>query len=103
VQIDAMRGDELRLRDEQWSANYGRMLYSARRYDEAIAFLEPLLAANPKLDPAHSVLAWALIATGDLAGAEEQLRLVGVPAINQSDWGFLYAKTGRRADALREI
>lgn len=87
----------------QWSANYGRMLYSARRYEEAIAFLKPLVAANPNLDPAHSVLAWALIATGDLAGAEEQLRRVGVPAINQSDRGFLYAKLGRRDDALREI
>jgi DNA-binding winged helix-turn-helix (wHTH) protein/Tfp pilus assembly protein PilF len=87
----------------QWSANYGRMLYNARRHDEVIAFLKPLVAANPNLDPAHSVLAWALIATGDLAGAEEQLRLVQVPAINQSDWGFLYAKSGRRADALREI
>ena len=87
----------------QWSSNYARMLYSARRYDEAIEFLKPLVAANPNLDPAHSVLAWALIATGDLAGAEEQLRLVGVPAINQSDMGFLYAKYGRRDDALREI
>jgi DNA-binding winged helix-turn-helix (wHTH) protein/tetratricopeptide (TPR) repeat protein len=87
----------------QWSGNYARVLYSARRYDEAIEFLKPLLAANPKLDPAHSVLAWALIAKGDLAGAEEQLRLVTVPTINLSDLGFLYAKLGRREDALREI
>lgn len=87
----------------QWSANYGRVLYSARRYDEAIEFLEPLLAANPNLDPAHSVLAWALMATGDLVGAEEQLGLVAVPGINPSDRGFLYAKLGRREDALREI
>jgi DNA-binding winged helix-turn-helix (wHTH) protein/Tfp pilus assembly protein PilF len=87
----------------QWSSNYGRLLYSARRYDEAIKFLTPLAAANPHLDQAHSVLAWALIATGDLAGAEEQLRLVDVPGINPSDMGFLYAKLGRRNDALREI
>jgi DNA-binding winged helix-turn-helix (wHTH) protein/Flp pilus assembly protein TadD len=87
----------------QWSANYGRMLYNARRYDEVIALLQPLVAANPNLDPAHSVLAWAFIATGDLAGAEEQLRLVRVPALNQSDWGFLRARQGRREDALREI
>jgi len=87
----------------QWSSNYARVLYSARRYDDAIEFLKPLVAANPKLDPAHSILAWALIATGDLAGAEEQLRLVTVPSINSSDMGFLYAKLGRRDDALREI
>jgi Tfp pilus assembly protein PilF len=87
----------------QWPSNYARLLYSARRYDEAIEFLKPLVAANPKLDPAHSVLAWALIATGDLAGAQEQLRLVTVPAINPSDMGFLYAKLGRRDEALREI
>ena len=79
------------------------MLYSARRYDEAIEFLKPLVAANPNFDHARSVLAWALIATGDLAGAEEQLRLVAEPGINQSNMGFLYAKLGRRDDALREI
>jgi DNA-binding winged helix-turn-helix (wHTH) protein/Tfp pilus assembly protein PilF len=87
----------------QWQGNYARLLYSARRYDEAIAFLKPLVAANPKLDPAHSVLAWSLIATGDLAGAEEQLRMVTVPSINPADMGFLYARLGRRDEALREI
>jgi DNA-binding winged helix-turn-helix (wHTH) protein/Tfp pilus assembly protein PilF len=87
----------------QWSSNYARVLYSARRYDEAISFLQPLVAANPKLDPAHSILAWALVATGDLAGAEEQLRHVTVTTINSGDMGFLYAKLGRRDDALREV
>ena len=38
-----------------------------------------------------------------MIGAEEQLRLVTVPTINPADWGFLYAKLGRRDDALREI
>jgi eukaryotic-like serine/threonine-protein kinase len=87
----------------QWSSNYARLLYSARRYDEAIEFLKPLVAANPHLDQAHSVLAWALIATGDLAGAEEQMTLIAEHGINPSDMGFLYAKLGRRDDALREI
>jgi DNA-binding winged helix-turn-helix (wHTH) protein/Tfp pilus assembly protein PilF len=97
------RARELDPMSLQWSSNYARVLYSARRYDEAIEFLKPLVEANPKLDPAHSVLAWALIATGDLAGAEEQLGLVTVPTINSSDMGFLYARLGRRDDALREI
>jgi tetratricopeptide (TPR) repeat protein len=87
----------------QLSANHARVLYSARRYDEAIEFLKPLIAANPQFNHARSVLAWALVATGDLAGAEEQLRLVTDPGINQSNMGFLYAKTARRDDALREI
>jgi DNA-binding winged helix-turn-helix (wHTH) protein/Tfp pilus assembly protein PilF len=86
-----------------WASNYARVLYSARRYDEVIAFLTPLVAANPKLDPAHSILAWALIATGDLAGAEQQMRLVTVHTINPSDQGFLHAKLGRRDEAMREI
>jgi DNA-binding winged helix-turn-helix (wHTH) protein/Tfp pilus assembly protein PilF len=87
----------------QWSGNYARVLYSARRYDEAIEFLKPLVAANPHYDNPRSVLAWALMATGDLAGAQEQLRLVAEPGVNQSDMGLLYAKLGRRDDALREI
>jgi DNA-binding winged helix-turn-helix (wHTH) protein/Tfp pilus assembly protein PilF len=87
----------------QLSGNYARVLYSARRYEEAIDFLKPLVAANPHFYHARSVLGWALIATGDLAGAEEQLRLVTDPGINQSNMGFLYAKLGRRDDALREI
>jgi DNA-binding winged helix-turn-helix (wHTH) protein/Tfp pilus assembly protein PilF len=87
----------------QWASNYARVLYSARRYDEAIEFLTPLLAANPKLDPAHSILAWAHIATGDLVRAEEQLRLVTVTTINPGDMGFLHAKLGRNEDARREI
>jgi DNA-binding winged helix-turn-helix (wHTH) protein/tetratricopeptide (TPR) repeat protein len=97
------RARELEPTALQWASNYARMLYSARRYDEAIEFLKPLVAANPNLDPAHSVLAWALIATGDLTGAEEELRRVVVPTINPSDMGFLHARLGRRDDALREI
>ena len=87
----------------QWSGTYARMLYSARRYGEAIEFLKPLVAANPNMDQTHSVLAWAMLATGDLAGAEEQMRLIVERGINQSDMGYLYAKLGRRDDALREI
>ena len=65
--------------------------------------LRPLVAANPHFNHARSVLAWALMATGDLSGAEEHLRLVAEPGINQSNIGFLFAKLGHRDDALREI
>jgi serine/threonine-protein kinase len=97
------RARELEPMTLQWSNNYARVLYSARRYDEVIRFLKPLVTANPKADPAHSILAWALIATGDLAGAEEQMRQVTVPTINPSDMGYLHAKRGHRDDAQREI
>ena len=86
-----------------YASNYALVLYSARRYTEAIEFLKPLIEANPRFDQARSVLARALIATGDLAGATEQVRLIAEPGLNQSDQGLLFAKLGRRDEALREI
>ncbi|HEV7609002.1 MAG TPA: tetratricopeptide repeat protein [Steroidobacteraceae bacterium] len=86
-----------------YSGNYALILYNARRYDEAIEFLKPLVAGNPGFGQARSVLARAMMTTGDLAGAEEQLRQVADPGVNQSDLGLLYAKSGRRDDALHEI
>jgi len=86
-----------------YGGNYGMLLYEARRYDEAIAFLRPMIEANPKFDQARGVLARAMIATGDLAGAMEQLQARSFPGLHQSDLGVLNAKLGRRDDALREI
>jgi serine/threonine-protein kinase len=83
--------------------NYGLLLYQARRYEEAIAFLRPVAEANPKFDNAHAVLARALMATGDLAGALEQQRAREYPGMSQGDLGVLYARMGQREDALREI
>jgi DNA-binding winged helix-turn-helix (wHTH) protein/tetratricopeptide (TPR) repeat protein len=86
-----------------YAGNYGLLLYEARRYDEAIAFLRPLVEANPRFDQARSVLARAMMATGDFDGARAQLLARTQPGPNQSDLGMLYAKLGRRDDALREI
>jgi Tfp pilus assembly protein PilF len=86
-----------------YSVQYGLLLYNARRYDEAVAFLQPLVAANPNFDQARSILARSMIATGNLPGAQEQLRLRRMPGMNQSEDGFLAAKLGRREDALREV
>jgi tetratricopeptide (TPR) repeat protein len=83
--------------------NYGMLLYQARRYEEVIAFMKPVAEANPKFDSAHAVLGRALTATGDFAGALEQLRAREYPGMGQGDLGFLYARMGRREDALREI
>lgn len=86
-----------------WHGHYGLMLYKARRYDEAVAFLKPLVASNARFDQARSVLGRAMMATGDLVGAQEQLGQIVERGVNQSDLGLLYAKLGRRDDALREI
>jgi len=86
-----------------YAANYSLLLYEARRYDEAIAMARPLVEQNARFDQARSVLARSLLATGDLAGALEQAQMNGDTGPNQGDLGMVYAKLGRREDALREI
>jgi DNA-binding winged helix-turn-helix (wHTH) protein/Tfp pilus assembly protein PilF len=86
-----------------YAANYGLLLFEARRYDEAVAFLRPVIEANPKFDQARSILARALLATGDPGGALSQLEARASSGLFQSDLGVVYAKLGRRDDALREI
>jgi DNA-binding winged helix-turn-helix (wHTH) protein/tetratricopeptide (TPR) repeat protein len=86
-----------------YAANYGMLLFQARRYDEAIAFLRPVVDANPKFDQARSILARAQLATGDSAGALAQLEARTWVGAFQSDLGVVYAKLGRREDALREV
>jgi DNA-binding winged helix-turn-helix (wHTH) protein/Tfp pilus assembly protein PilF len=86
-----------------YAGNYGMLLYEARRYDEAIAFLQPIVEANPKFDQARSTLARAMAATGNLEGALQQLQMRSFEGLFQADLGMLYAKMGRRDDALREI
>jgi DNA-binding winged helix-turn-helix (wHTH) protein/Tfp pilus assembly protein PilF len=85
------------------SSNYALILFNARRYDEAIELLTPLVAANPGFDTGRSVLARALAATGKLDAALEQLQARKDIGAWQGDLGVLYAKMGRRDDALREI
>jgi DNA-binding winged helix-turn-helix (wHTH) protein/tetratricopeptide (TPR) repeat protein len=86
-----------------YQSNYATILYNARRYEEVIAFLAPVVEANPKFAQARSVLANALMATGDLAGAQRQLDLRAFPDLYQAERGYLAAKQGKRADAQREI
>jgi len=86
-----------------YASNYAMLLYESRRYDETIAFLRPYVEANPKFDQARSVLARALMASGDLPGALEQLQARTEPGAYQAELGVAYAKMGRRDDALAEI
>ena len=85
------------------SSNYALILFNARRYDEAIALLAPIVEANPGFDTGRSVLARALAATGRFDEALAQLQARKDVGAWQGDLGVLYAKMGRREDALREI
>jgi tetratricopeptide (TPR) repeat protein len=86
-----------------YTANYSLLLYETRRYDEAIAMAKQVIERNTRFDQARSVLARALMATGDLAGALEQAQANGDSGPNQGDLGMVYAKLGLRDDALREL
>jgi len=86
-----------------YGANYAMLLYEARRYDEVVAFLRPVVEANPKFDQARSVLGRALMMSGDLAGAQEQFLARDSPGAYQGDLGVLYAKKGQRDEALKYI
>jgi DNA-binding winged helix-turn-helix (wHTH) protein/tetratricopeptide (TPR) repeat protein len=85
------------------SSNYALILFNARRYDEAIALMAPIIEANPGFDTGRSVLARALAATGRFDEALAQLQARKDVGAWQGDLGVLYAKMGRREDALREI
>src|SRR5262245_8267328 len=86
-----------------YGANYALVLYESRRYDEAIAFLRPMVEANARFDQARGILARALMASGDLPGAMGQLRARTLPGAYQAELGVAYAKMGLREDSLREI
>jgi len=86
-----------------YAGNYGLLLYEARRYDDAIAFLRPYVDANPRFDQARSALARALTASGDLQGALEQLQARRWEGAQRGDVGMVYARMGRRDEALAEI
>jgi Tfp pilus assembly protein PilF len=102
--LDAMRrARELEPMTLLYSSNYGLLLYSARRYDEAIAHAKSLLASQPRLDQARSLLIRAFIAQGDVGAAEEQLPLRISEKPNLADAGMVYAKSGDRVSALAEI
>jgi tetratricopeptide (TPR) repeat protein len=106
--VDAGLGDMRRARELEpmtllLSSNYALILFNARRYDEAIELLKPIVDANPGFDTGRSVLARALVATRRFDDALTQLQARQDVGAWQGDLGVLYAKMGRREDALREI
>jgi len=102
--LDAVRrARELEPMTLLYNANYGLLLYYARRYDDAIAHVKPLLAAQSRFDQARSVLIRALVAEGNVEAALEQLPLRVSDRPTISDAGLVYAHAGRVADARAEI
>ena len=93
------------------NANVGRVELEARHYKEAEAALRHTLELDSLNQTAHSLLATALLEQGKtgpaLAEGERSLELAGGrPTMTVASLGYLYAVTGRRADAeslLREI
>lgn len=77
-----------------YGAGYANLLYYRRRYAEAIEYVRPVLASQPRFDQMRSVLIRALIETGDLKGALEQLPLRYSELPMLSDDGLLHARAG---------
>ena len=86
-----------------YSYSYASLLYQTRRYQEAIEYVRPLLASQPRFDQARGVLIRALVETGDIKAALGQLPLRYSETPLLSDAGLVYAHAGRRDDAVREL
>jgi DNA-binding winged helix-turn-helix (wHTH) protein/Flp pilus assembly protein TadD len=81
---------------------YGSMLYYARRNDDAIAHLTPLLAAHPHLAEARVTLVRARVASGRAADALADAQFIAKSDPGSSVLGLVHAALGRRADAHAE-
>jgi DNA-binding winged helix-turn-helix (wHTH) protein/Flp pilus assembly protein TadD len=86
-----------------YASSQAHLLYYNRRYQEAIDYVRPLLASQPRFDQARTILIRSLLETGDVKGAREQLslRFAAVPML--SDDGLVYARAGERELALRYL
>ncbi len=86
-----------------YSASYANLLYQARRYQEAIDYVRPLLASQPRFDQVRGVMIRSLVEMGDIKAALEQLplRYTEIPML--SDAGLVYARAGRREDAVQQL
>ena len=106
--VDAALADMRKARNYEpmtllYTSNYGLILVNARRYQEVIDLLKPIVEANPGFDLAHGILARALMATGDLQGAREQLESRKEIGVLQADLALVYLKMGLRDEAQKEL
>jgi DNA-binding winged helix-turn-helix (wHTH) protein/tetratricopeptide (TPR) repeat protein len=82
---------------------YGSMLYYARRHDEAIAYLTPILDAEPRFNEARAARAWALVAAGRAEDALDDAQSLAEVDPDNGALGLVYATLGRRDEALAEV
>ncbi len=106
--VDAALADMRRARELEpmtllFTANHAFILVNARRYEEAIELLRPLVDANPGFTLARSILGRALMATGDLQGAREHLEARPEVALLQAELALVYLKLGLRDQAMQEL
>jgi DNA-binding winged helix-turn-helix (wHTH) protein len=100
---DMRRAREIEPMTLLYTSNYALILVNARRYEEAIAIMKPTVEANPKFDLARSILARALMATGDLTGARQQLEAREEIGLNQAELAVVYVRLGLRDLAIKEL
>jgi tetratricopeptide (TPR) repeat protein len=86
-----------------YTSGYANLLYYTGKYAEAIEYVRPVLASQPRFDQLRTVLIRALLETGDIKGALEQLPLRYSEMPMLSDDGLAYARAGRREDAVRQL
>jgi DNA-binding winged helix-turn-helix (wHTH) protein/tetratricopeptide (TPR) repeat protein len=106
--VDAALADMRRARELEpmtllFTANHALILVNARRYEETIDLLMPIVEANPGFALARGILARALMATGDLEAARQQLEARNEIGLLQSELALVYIKLGLREEAVREL
>ncbi|HEX4921192.1 MAG TPA: tetratricopeptide repeat protein, partial [Candidatus Bathyarchaeia archaeon] len=106
---EAQRAQELDPLSPEIVSVLGFVYFSARRYDESIAQCQKALDLNPNLPVVRALLAWAYAMKRMYPQALAEYEKIPtqdktVAAENQfvaSGLGWVYAVSGRRADALR--
>lgn len=106
--VEEALADMRRAREQEpmtllFTSNYALILVNARRYEETIDLLKPIVAANPGFDLARGILARALMMTGDLQGAREQLEARKEIGVLQAELALVYLRLGLRAEAMAEL
>ena len=86
-----------------YTGSYGNLLYHTRRYAEAIEHARSVLSSQPRFDGMRMMLIRALVASGDVKSASEQLALRFSEVPFTSEDGLVFAHAGRRDDALAQI
>jgi DNA-binding winged helix-turn-helix (wHTH) protein/tetratricopeptide (TPR) repeat protein len=86
-----------------YAYSYANNLYQSRQFDQAIEFVRPLLASQPRFDQARDVMIRSLVAKGDIKAALEQVPLRHFEIPTLSDQGLVYAHAGMRTEAQAQI